>query len=85
MTNGEQDREIRLMRRALVKMDKKLAMIVQAVCGNGTKGLNQRITDLEIDAKGKPARDLARLGVAVTAGGVVFKGIDMLIGWLRKI
>ncbi len=65
----------------IAQIHEDVALIKQALVGNGTKGLNERVTDLENDKKAKPVRDLARLGLAVTAGGMFFKGIDLLGRW----
>ncbi len=74
MTDRQRDAKI-------ARISEDVALIKQALIGNGTKGLNDRVTDLENDRKAKPAKAMARLGVEVAVVGLVFKGFDLLGRW----
>ncbi len=52
-----------------------------AIKGNGTKGLNDRVDDLEKDNKSRPSWILKRRAVDATVLGVIFVGMQLLGRW----
>ena len=52
-----------------------------AIKGNGTKGLSDRVNDLENENKDKPALILKKRAVDAAVLGVIFVGVQMIGRW----
>ncbi len=52
-----------------------------AIMGNGTKGLAQRVDELEADTKPTTAKILRKRGLDVAIIGVIFAGARVLGSW----
>ncbi len=52
-----------------------------AIQGNGTKGLSERVNDLEKVNKAKPMMILKKRAVDAAVLGVIFVGVQMIGRW----
>ena len=76
MTGQERDGTI-------YQMSVDIALIKQAIMGNGTKGLEERVTDLETDSKGRAKARQARLALQMSGAAVLLAGITLVSKLLK--
>lgn len=76
MTTTERDKKI-------IQMSIDIALIKQALTGNGTRGLDERVGDLEKWKEKLPKEKmrvlLVRIAIEISIVVAIFKGIDLLI------
>jgi hypothetical protein len=76
MTGQERDGTIH-------QMSVDIALIKQAIMGNGTKGLEERVSDLETDSKGRAKASQARLALQMSGAAVLLAGITLVSKLLK--